>query len=291
MHEIDRTIAAIRSILGSGRRGILVTVVRTEGSTYRRAGARVVVSEDGERHGSISGGCIEADLAERIRPWLESMEPALVVYDSTREDDALFGLGLGCRGVMELLVEPFDAAHTPALLAFRWNGRATVAWATFFTDGRCFRETFEPPRRMRLFGRGLDVEPVRSAAAAAGWEVEIVTSRELPGFEGWDAVVVMTHNLERDAAIVGPALRSTVPYVGLLGSRSRGDDVLASAGLERTPRFFNPIGLDLGAETPEEIAVSIVAEVQRVLNGRSGRSLRELDAPIHERKAEPVPCG
>src|SRR5438105_13936795 len=109
MHELDRILSAIRAT----PRGILVTVVRTHGSTYRRAGARAVIGEDGRAVGAISGGCLERDLAERTRPWLADMQPRVVTYDSSRDDDLVFGLGLGCRGVLDLLIEPFDDAHPP----------------------------------------------------------------------------------------------------------------------------------------------------------------------------------
>jgi len=122
MHEIDRFIAACRALIETGSRGIIVTVIHTEGSTYRRAGARVVISEDGTITGAISGGCLERDLSERMREWLAAMTPRLITYDSTRSDDIVFGLGLGCRGILDLLIEPFDASHPPRLvIGFQWN--------------------------------------------------------------------------------------------------------------------------------------------------------------------------
>ena len=81
MREIDRIIAAVRTLTGAGKRGVLVTIIGTHGSTYRRAGARVVISEDGEAFGLISGGCVERDLAERVRPWLADGGPRIFTYD------------------------------------------------------------------------------------------------------------------------------------------------------------------------------------------------------------------
>jgi len=94
VHEIDTIIAACRSLIDAGRRGVLVTIVRTQGSTYRRAGARLVIADDGGVTGAISGGCLERDLAERVANWLSDMTPSLITYDSTRSDDLVFGLGL-----------------------------------------------------------------------------------------------------------------------------------------------------------------------------------------------------
>src|SRR5947207_7156307 len=113
MHEIDKTLAAVRRVTDEGKRGILVTIVATRGSTYRRAGARAVISEDGEAFGALSGGCLERDLAERIAVWLADFQPRVITYDNSRSDDIVFGLGLACRGETEMLIEPFDRARPP----------------------------------------------------------------------------------------------------------------------------------------------------------------------------------
>lgn len=285
MHELDRIIAACRRIVDDGGRGVVVTIIRTEGSTYRRAGARVVIAESGEAAGAISGGCLERDLAERIRPWLTEMQPRVVRYDSTRSDDLVFGLGLGCRGVLDLLVEPFDAEHPPALLQFQWNGREPVEWTTHLPDGDSLVEIVRPQRAIVIFGAGLDVPPLVACATQLGWQADVVTTREPVDLNAYDAAVLMTHNFLRDAEILPRLLASPIRYIGLLGPRSRGDELLADAGASRDARIHSPVGLDLGAETPEEIAISIVAEIQAALSRRSAAPLRELDAPIHEERA------
>jgi xanthine dehydrogenase accessory factor len=277
VHEIDRVLEAIRAT----PRGVLVTIVRAHGSTYRRAGARAVIAEDGRATGAISGGCLEHDLAERIKPWLADLQPRLVTYDSTRADDLVFGMGLGCRGVLELLVEPFDDAHPPRLVAFRWNGRQPVEWTTALPDGETLVELIAPERALLVFGGGPDVPPLLALARQTGWRADAVTTRDPVDVSGYDAAVVMTHNFARDAEILRTLLASRIHYIGLLGPRTRGDELLAELGATRDARVFSPVGLDLGAETPEEIALSIVAEMQAVLSGRSGRALRDLDAPIH----------
>ena len=178
MNELDRILEALRTT----PRGILVTVIRTDGSTYRRAGARAVIAENGRATGAISGGCLERDLAERIKPWLADMQPRIVTYDSTRADDLVFGLGLGCRGVLDLLIEPFDDAHPPQLLDFRWNGREPVEWTTTLPPGETGIETLveviRPQRTIVLFGSGADVEPVVRLAQQTGWRGDVVTTRE-----------------------------------------------------------------------------------------------------------------
>ena len=282
MHELDKVIAACRSMINENRRGVLVTLIRTQGSTYRRAGARVVIAESGEAIGAVSGGCLERDLAERIRPWLADMQPRVITYDSSRGDDVVFGLGLGCRGVLELFVEPFDSSHVPSLVTdFRWNGRQPIEWTMHLPNGETLVERIRPQRALAIFGSGADVEPVASLARTIGWRVDVITTRDPIDVSDYDAAIVMTHNFHRDADALGLLLRSQIAYIGLLGPKSRGDELLAEIGATREPRLHSPIGLDLGSETPEEIALSIVAEIQATLNRRSARALRELNEPIH----------
>lgn len=290
MHEIDHIIAAAKRM----QRGILATVVRTEGSTYRRAGARVVIGESGESAGTISGGCLERDLAERMAPWLADMQPRCITYDSTREDDIVFGLGLGCRGVIDLLIEPFDAAHPlPLVTDFRWNGREPVQWTTTFEGRTLLVESIRPSRTLAIFGGGPDVEPLARAAEAIGYDAERFSPRhvhpekvrESVDLTRFDAAVIMTHNFLYDQALLQTLLASAVPYIGLLGPKARGQELLGGVS---DPRIHNPAGLDLGAETPEQIAVSIVAEIEAFLNRRSGQPLRELEGPLHVRPS--VPC-
>jgi xanthine/CO dehydrogenase XdhC/CoxF family maturation factor len=286
MHELDRILTAIRTI----DRGVVVTVIRTAGSTYRRAGARAVISEAGQAFGAISGGCLEKDLAERIRPWLADMQPRIVSYDSTNPSDIVFGLGLGCRGILDLLVEPFDAAHPPRIAAFRWNGREPVEWTTVLPDGETMVELIRPRRAVVVFGGGADVEPVVTLARQIGWRADVVTTRQPIPLEEYDAAVVMTHNYQRDVELLPHLMQSQLAYIGLLGPKSRGEELFVESGLQRDARVHSPIGLDLGSETPDEIALSIVAEIQAVLNRRSGNSLRELNAPIHEPLSTPETC-
>ncbi|HEY0158015.1 MAG TPA: XdhC family protein [Thermoanaerobaculia bacterium] len=286
MHEIDRILTAIRTI----ERGVVVTVIRTAGSTYRRAGARAVISESGQAFGAISGGCLEKDLAERIRPWLADMQARVISYDSTRPSDVVFGLGLGCRGILDLLVEPFDSAHPPRIAAFQWNRREPVEWTTVLPDGETMLELIRPRRALVVFGGGADVEPVVRLAEQIGWRADVVTTREPVDLTEYDAAVVMTHNFQRDAELLPRLVQSQLAYIGLLGPKSRGEELFAETGVPRDARVHSPIGLDLGSETPDEIALSIVAEIQAVLNRRSGRALRDLNAPIHEPLAAPETC-
>lgn len=278
-HELDRILDAVRDAISATARGILVTLVRTTGSTYRRPGARAVITESGGMCGLVSGGCIERDLRERMSAWMADFSPRLITYDSTTDADLVFGSGLGCRGTLELLVEPFDAGHPPAIAAFRWNGHDPVVWTTRHEGRELLVEVIRPPRTIAVFGNGADVQPVIALAEQAGFRVARAFQPAL------DAAIVMTHNFLKDAELLETLLPSAIPYVGVLGPKQRGAELVAHLSAEaraHAPRLRSPMGLDLGGDTPEAIALSIVAEVLAVLNGRAGRALLERDAPIHD---------
>lgn len=304
MHEIDRIIEAARRM----KRGIVATVVATSGSTYRRAGARSVIGEGGDAVCAISGGCLEKDLAARSSEWLADMQPRVVTYDSSRDDDIVFGLGLGCRGVIEVHIEPFDAEHPPRLVReFRWNGREPVSWETSI-DGRLLLvESIHPSRTLAIFGGGPDVDPLARIAGQVGFVVSLFAPRDVHpekvrdavDLTQFDAAVIMTHNYLYDQTLLDALLPSPVAYVGLLGPKSRGEELLKSCSVPPLPaalagesagpaRVHSPVGLDLGGETPEQIALAIVAEIEAVLNRRTARPLHEVDGPIHVRSS--VPC-
>lgn len=283
MHELQRVHDAVRRLTAAGRRGLLVTVIGTQGSTYRRAGARTVIGEDGSIDGVISGGCVERDIAERAKAWASDLAPRVVTYDSSSSDDIVFGLGLGCRGRIEMLVQPFDGGHPPALPPV--PDRDAVSWSTTFEGRVVLEETIEPQRAVAIFGRGPDTEPVAAVARATGWRAEVMRSWDEVDLTGFDAVVVMTHNFLRDTAVIEAAFASPARYIGLLGPRSRGEEILTQLGdvpPESRERLYNPIGLDLGGDSPEAIALSIVAEMQSVVHESTALPLREKDGPIHD---------
>lgn len=282
MHELQRIHETVADLLASGRRGLLLTVLATEGSTFRRRGARAVIADDAAITCMLSGGCVERDVAARAKAWLDG-EPRIVTYDTSADEDIVFGLGLGCRGKMTILVEPFDAARPPRLPPV--PSRDPIEWTTTFEGKVVLTESIGPARSIAIFGRGADVDPVAAIARTLGWTVDVIRSREMPPLDAYDAVIAMTHNFLHDVAIIEAALASPAAYVGVLGPRTRGEEILTQIG-DVPPvarrRFRSPIGLDLGGEAPEDIALSIVAEIQMALSGRDARPLREVDGGIHD---------
>jgi xanthine dehydrogenase accessory factor len=175
-------------------------------------------------------------------------------------------------------------------------------------------QTFRPPLRLAIFGAGPDAAPLAAFALRLGWKVLAVvhpsqTAPELPAGcercvasgeetpalvvpDPWTVAVVMTHNYGRDLASLAKLLPLSLPYVGLLGPRSRRERLLADladsgVGLDsaRLANLYNPAGLDIGADGPDEIAFSIISEIKAVLSGRTGGSLRSRKGAIHASNA------
>ncbi|GAB2940842.1 XdhC family protein [Hymenobacter coalescens] len=378
MTELQRLLRAYDENRAAGRACALATVVEVEGSAYRRPGARMLVTDDGQLTGAISGGCLEGDARQRARQALQRRQPALVTYDTSDEDDPRHGLGPGCQGVVRILLEPLDfqdpdnplellrgfARHPePAVLAtvFRLAAGQAVAdlgqrlllmpggqvrgsaldnldlTAQVRRDAeqalaqdqslireypaaqsgtvRVFLEVLRPPLRLTVYGAGNDAQPLVRLAASLGWEVTVVDGRprqaaserfpeaaavrvvplgEVPALPlTADYAVLLSHNYAYDLAVLQRLLTAPTAYIGLLGPRQKAARLLEELCQEVPEaerllqgRLYSPIGLNLGAETPEEIALSITAEIQAVRQGRGGGMLRHSPDPIHARPTD-----
>jgi xanthine dehydrogenase accessory factor len=117
MNELNRLITAATQAHSYGTKAALVTVVATHGSVYRRAGARMLVLNDGHTVGAISGGCLERDACAHARDVMHTgtSTSAVVTYDTTSDADIVWGLGLGCNGVVRVLVEPLEGVASPVV--------------------------------------------------------------------------------------------------------------------------------------------------------------------------------
>ncbi|MFO6403563.1 XdhC family protein [Pseudomonas aeruginosa] len=380
MSGLNTLLDALLSEREAGREAVLATVVKVEGSAYRRPGARMLVSRFGRPEGTISGGCLEAEGAKKAW-WLTEAGPALRSYSTAEADDAseeALSFGLGCNGKVHVLFERLPAgpcALVDALLSVR-DRQQPAAIATVIVSsgaaaprlgerlclmpgqeaagellrsvlveqisadlqqtllrGKSSRglypnglgevevllEYLPPVRRLVIFGAGHDAQPLVRMAKLLGWHVTVIDGRahfaraerfaeadqvlvgdvEQP-FDYHElvrgaAVAVMTHSLVQDAHWLKGVLHSEPCYVGQLGPRERTERLLAGIheqlakpqdelpGLEC---LHYPIGLDLGGDTPESVAMAVLAEIQAVLNGRNGGSLRFRSASIHD--SDPV---
>ena len=369
MTELQRLLLAYDQHRAEGRPCALATVVEVLGSAYRRPGARMLVTDDGQLTGAISGGCLEGDARQRARQVIFRGQPAVVTYDTRDEDDPRHGLGPGCQGVVRILLEPLDfaapdnpmellrgfAQHPePAVLATIFETDATglraavgqrvllleasglrgtpllaapvaeAARATLAqgisrvldieTDAgpvRALLEVLVPPLRLVVYGAGNDAQPLVHLAASLGWHITVVDGRPnlattalfpeaaavhiVPVRELESQVpdpgayyVLLSHNYAYDLAALQTLLPTATPYIGLLGPRAKAARLLEELELTGTEaseimqnRLRSPIGLDLGSETPEEIALAIVAEIQATRHQRNGRPLQERAGTVH----------
>ena len=302
MKEIREILATV-SAFTCDERGVLATVIDVRGSGYRMPGARMLILANGATVGTVSGGCLEADVLERAKIVLVTRRSEVFTYDTTGSEDSIFSLNMGCRGVIEILLEPL--------------GRDSPLFAEMRTtyENRKRTANFEPPIAVLLFGAGADAVPMARIVTELGWQVIVhdhrpafLTTTRFPAaeklvFQNVDqplgqiaadnrtAAVIMTHNYGRDREILPALLRSNVFYIGALGPKRRTEQLLkelASAGNdfsdEQLARLYAPVGLDIGADTPEGIALAIVGEIQSVLANRDGGHLRNREGSIYDRK-------
>ncbi|MFQ5568992.1 MAG: XdhC family protein [Rhodothermales bacterium] len=372
MKELLRLLAEADRLRRAQQPFALATVVKINGSTYRRPGARMLIDPDGRTWGTISGGCLEQEVAQQALQVMEDGTPQLLPFDLS-DDDLILGFGTGCNGIVHVLIEPVPAPNRtdPTLLvetcleSRRIGVLATVIdgpkeslalgrRVLLFEDGNthgdlpesplrdmlldeaartlnagrhriCRVESEEepaevlfevvrPPVRLVLFGTGHDVTPVVHVAKTMGWPVTIV-GRKPPDvlaerfpeaddyvflmhaqqaldyvtFDTRSAAVVMNHHYLRDKTLVGTLMQSPLPYIGALGPRARTERILSELCAEnetltdeQVAQVHGPVGLDIGTETPEEIALSMIAEIQAVHHARAGGMLRDRAEAIHE---------
>ena len=272
----------------------LATLVRAQGSSYRRPGARMLICADGTTAGSLSGGCLEEEVARRAIEVMRRGAPSLMSFDTR--------LRFGCNGSIDVFVEVARESFLTDLAA-HFRERRSCRAVTLFEgkedelgtrlvargeqiSARAFVQEIEPPIQLVIFGEGPDSIPLRAFAKILGWDViEVDQAAEIPReLDERSAAIVKSHNYGRDFAALRHFLALKLPYVGLFGPRKRRDQLLNAvldSGISIDAELFAPAGLDLGAETPEEIALALVSEIQAVFAGASAESLRDRKAPIH----------
>lgn len=250
----------------------LATLVGVTGSSYRRPGARMLITANGETAGGLSAGCIEEDVALHAVDVIATGESKLIGFDTRRR--------FGCNGSIEVAIERVNDDFMSAL---RDNiGRREP----FELVSESFVQQIEPAIRLLIFGDGADATAIARQSELLGWDVHVlpaITALQIE-IDHWTAAAVATHNFGRDCAALRYLLPLGLRYVGLLGPRRRREELLVDvldSGAVMKSQLFAPAGLHIGAETPEAIAISIAAEIQTVFAGGSREHLRDRKAPIH----------
>lgn len=369
--SVSELLAVMEGAAAAREPLVVGTLVRTSGSTYRRAGARLLITKEGMPVGLISGGCLEPQIAKTAREVLATGASRRLRFDMTGENDGLIGFGLGCRGALDVLLEKLEPwrldAETRRLLCGMNSADAPRALVTAFeappalegllgtvlekegdaaapsssatalreaahglarealaTDRplvrtlqlpeggvECFVDLVPPAVHLTIYGAGPDAVPLVSIARQLDWRVTVLDHRpamcdpaRFPGAERvihahpenvaphvptgrHSAVVAMSHNYFADLRLLPVLLKLDVAYIGLLGPRRRGEQLLREMAEEFVPtpeqlaRLYSPVGLKIGGDTPAAIALSIAAEIQAVLSRSEGAHLRQHDGPIH----------
>ncbi len=276
---------------------VLVTVYDTEGSTYSKAGAQMLVDGNGVFRGMLSGGCLEGDLAIRAQQVLDTNAAQTVTDDLGADDDELWGMGVGCDDRMRMLLQPllpedgyapFDAIA--AILRGHESAEVTIAVPGAAADSIVVH--VEPPPSVLVLGAGLDAEPLVSMAAELGWRCTVYDHRQAyidngnfaaaertccaPAAQLADRVdlstirmaIVMSHHLVSDRQYLQQLAATDIAYIGLLGPRKRRQRLLEELGEaagKLRHRLHGPAGLPIGGRGPGPIALSIIAEMQQQL--------------------------
>ena len=326
---VDRVIA----LAEGGRRAALATVIRIEGSSYRRAGAKLLIENDGRTLGGVSGGCLEADVRAIALRVIETGVPRLLRYDTGADDRMVWGLGLGCNGSVEIFVQPATEPRTvEALREIRARlARGSAFAVSTIVDGpdagqsivaeplahearsrvdsdgprTVFIEVLHPPPDLIVCGAGDDSRPLVAYASDAGFAVTVVdhrdaflTAERFPSAlrlvhlrPDGDAdtlaigartlVVIKTHSFAFDRDWLRVFLGTRASYIGLLGPRTRAEEILGELDAAGDGRVFAPVGLNLGADGPEQIAISIVSELLAAHTRQAPGHLREKGQTIH----------
>lgn len=373
MKELNSILTAFATSKHKGEKSFLATVVNVQGSTYRRPGARMLITSNGNLVGTISGGCLENDVLEHTRVSMADGKPLVVTYDTTADEDIIWGFGLGCNGIVQILIEslrsdnPFNPLNfiqqcfrnqQPGIIATVVSVEGTInvqlgerlmlkldgscntdIREKYFTDILCadartvlenknpsfhkyqlpigkvdvFIELVQPPPHLIIFGAGRDTVPLAEFAQALGWRVtifdcraneasklrfvmadEVIMSRreilhQQICINDYTVAVIATHNYLDDLDILKVLMPSNIKYLGCLGSKQRIAKLIQDLiiqGVECTPdqlqKLHAPIGLDIGADTPEAIALSMIAEIQAVLANRDGGFLKHRTEPINQ---------
>ncbi|MEZ4810929.1 MAG: XdhC family protein [Allomuricauda sp.] len=313
---------------------VLATVVALDGSSYRRPGVRMLLFENGDMVGAVSGGCVEKEVLRQAQSVFSSGVSKVMVYDGRYR--------LGCEGILYILLETFSPNKT--FLTQFWNviqKRKTFSIRSYFrkeqSDDANFRTVFQltdqpfaisnqeseaiselstfeqqmhPCFQLVIIGAEHDAVQLCQYAALTGWEVTVVANpkeekneKDFPGIhkllqmapeqfhvrlDNQTAVVIMTHSYVKDLQYLIALKEEKGAYIGLLGPFRRREKLFEEL-LERCPdisegfleSIHGPAGIDIGAETPQEIAISILSEILSVINDKEPSLLKDKMGKIH----------
>lgn len=337
IHELKEIINYASINQQKGLKNVLVTVVFLEGSSYRKPGVRMLISEDLNSVGAISGGCVEKEIIQRAKSVFRDKKSKIITYDGRYR--------LGCEGILYILIEPFyvstdflnslnEANSKRESLkiesSFLKQDEAFGNFGSFITfqnkhqftfteafdienlnQEEIFTQILQPSFKLIIIGGEHDAVKLCKIAANLGWEIEVITSTkdskkllDFPGantvigespetiqFKGITencAIVIMNHSYVQDLKYVVKLTDYQPKYIGILGAPNRRErlfnelfEFVPDITDEFLESVYTPAGLHIGAQTPEEIALSIVAEILSVIRKKEPFSLRKINGKIN----------
>lgn len=333
-HEFKTLVEQAHKWQKEGKKSVLASVVALEGSSYRRPGVRMLINDQGEAVGAVSGGCVEKEVHFQSLSVFKEGTSKMMTYDGT--------LRLGCEGIIYLLLEHFEISEE-FLKAFdaALNKRSSMSlkasykkeFGVFEGIGTTieienqsyvfnqssiveqhhllFKQELPPLFQLLIIGAEHDAVQLCKAASNVGWKVSVMASADeqktLEYFIGADelltplfdcidtsvidkqtAIVLMTHSFNKDVQYLA-ALKDCYPaYFGLLGPKHRRERLIdqllefnPEIDLEFIDQLRGPAGINIGAESPQEIAISIIAEILSVIRNQNPIVLKDKEGNIH----------
>ena len=337
IHEFKEIINQAIINQHKGLKNVLASVVHLDGSSYRKPGVRMLISEDLNFVGAVSGGCVEKEIIHRTKSVFSDGKPKVITYDGRYK--------LGCEGVLYILIEPiFITNNFTTHLSNATSKRETIkiesrfrkenevfgnfgSIVTFENKNKFeFSETFntqdkndldlfsqiiQPSFKLIIIGGEHDAVKLCKVASNLGWEIDVITcvkdSKTIKDFPGANsvignspetiqftnieentAIVIMNHSYVQDLKYLVKLSKFQPKYVGILGAPNRRErlfnelfEFVPDISEDFLETIYTPAGLHIGAQTPEEIAISIIAEILSVIRNKEPFSLRNLTGKIH----------
>jgi len=315
--ELKNSINFHLTVLNSGSKTVMASLVGLEGSSYRKPGVRMLIDENGTMCGALSGGCVENEIVASAQSVFKTGKSKVISYDGRYR--------LGCVGFLYILIEPFELSNEDAQIVLsHLKNRNPIQIVSKYKTGETeigdfyseikidginkkirlnhlhleidesiniFKQIVQPAHHLIIIGTTHDVGKLCTQASLIGWDISIISSllysknqkdfpdakqiiAETPETISFDfldinsSVVLMTHNYAQDLHYLLKLKNMDIEYIGVLGSKKRKaslENDLVEHDSEINEEFLNrihsPAGLDIGAVTPEEIAVSIISEI------------------------------
>ena len=272
MHDMQEILDAIQKLRHEGGRGAMATVIETGGSAPQKPGSRMVLRPDGDLVGTVGGGAVEHRIVDALEACRDGESAHTLDLD-------LGKLGMSCGGRMKVFIEPLEA---PSRLVIFGAGHVGLATAPLASSVGFAVTIVDERAELNCEDRFPGCRRIVAAPKEAVEQLGKPSTKQEAGPAPW--FLIMTHDHGLDDAALEACLHSPHEYIGLIGSQRKVFRILRAIGsrskLPSLERLYAPVGIDLGAQSPNELALSIVAEMVALRHGREATHLRLMDSPL-----------